>query len=386
MRVRWTVRTILLLAGIGALWALSACSKEDSETAKQRVLDKKDVAEEVETRKVALTPIDLAKIPADVKELEKVLLMTQEETAERLKPYRFEAQVSYVTERPGKSVTLTEKEEMKQAVNGDFHLQVSNDKARTFELFWVGGKLFERMGESSFREATSGGKHLFWREKVSGTLDRFYKYFRGHLTFHLPTPETYEGRQALKLTFALDPNGKTPQDDLETNYNYPDQYAISAIAVDKMLNKNRKRVSRFEEAEGYLIVDSQSATILAYKLHGRYIVPVSEEKLKKMQGDGDGEQDVELVREVAFVMDAAYAIKDIGQPIEIKEPSHRKPALRDRPPESVSPLLPEGSTKNPELEARDKAEAERRKARQQAEDPQAEDPQAEDPPTENPQP
>ena len=332
----------------------SACSKSDGGEAKKRVMEKKDLTEEVKTRKVRIQEIDLSGIPADIDEFEKVLLMTQEEIAAKLKTYTFKSSLSYETSRKGKSVTLSEQQEFEQTAEGDYHLKVMNDKTSAFELYWVGEQIYERMGSSPFRKNTSTGKHLFWREKAYDGLDRFYKYFRGHLLFSDAEPTSYQGRPALKVEFSLNPDGKTPEEDLPVVYNFPNQYALSVIASEKLVNKNRKLISRFDEAEGIIIIDKKEACVLSYRFTGKYVIPVNKKRLAEAEKKG-----IDLGKEVSFRMVGGYDMKNIGKPVRIVRPKAQKPVKRDRPPENLKPLLPKGSKLNPELEEKAKESPEK---------------------------
>jgi len=331
------------------LLTLAACSKESADEAKQKVLDKKDTAEEVKNRPVALTALDLSKVPGDAKEVEKLFLMTAEETAQRLKSYKAEEKLSYLTQRKEKEVKLSETHTLEQAENGDFYMKSGNEKASGFELYWVGQKIYDRMGTGPFRPSISTGKHLYWREKSYGALNRFYKYFRGHIKFTGPESTTYEGRDAMKISIVFDPNGKTPEDDLPDVYNFGDQYAVSVISINKLINRNRKSISHFDEASGYLVIDKKTATVVAYKVRGKYAMPIHSSNQEKYREMGLGE----LGQEVIFVMEAEFAVNEIGMPRVIAVPSQLEDQVkRDLPPEDLTPMLPEGAEQGVERKAK----------------------------------
>ncbi len=333
---RFSVLAVLLSLSLILLLAFSfGCNRsKDGEDAKKRVKEKKDVTELVKTREVKLQEIDLGKVPAEAKELEKILLMKQEEVAARLLQYKFDAKVGYITSRVGQDVELTETHSFKQKDNGDFQLAMTNSKGGVFDLAWKHQQVYERVGNAPFRRSTSTGKHLFWREKVYTSLDRYYKYFRGHLKFATPENMTYEGRAAMKIVFTLDPNGKILEEDLPTKFNLPNQYAVSVTATDRILNKNRKRVSSFDEAEGYVIIDRQAKVVLEYKLHGKYLIPIAESKKKKLLAAG-----VDPGAGVTFIMDADYKIKDIGKAVEIQIPKSRPEMKRVKPAPKVEDII-----------------------------------------------
>jgi len=233
-------------------------------------------------------------------------------------------------------VKLFEDHVFKQNKNGDFQLAITNNKGKMFELVWKSEALFDRTGNAQFRRSTSTGKHLFWREKIYTSLNRYYKYFRGHLSFHVPEAVTYEGRPALKLVFSLNPQGKTPEEDMVTRYSLPGPFAVSILATDKILNKNRKRVSEYREAEGYIIVDKAAKVITAFKLHGVYVIPIAEDKKKKLQAKGVEPGDV-----VVFTMKADYEVKEIGQEQQIGLPQADQEMKRVKPAPPVKDLLEE---------------------------------------------
>jgi hypothetical protein len=329
-----------LLALIGLL--IVGCSSNESTDAKERVEKTSAIVEHGEgvkrpEPKVPHTDIDLSKL-GETTTIEKLIAMTQLEASDRLGSYRFDATLAYTTGGDTKGIDLKDNYFYEQAPNRDFHIRTFNDKATKFELYWVGGKVYDRMGDVGFRFTKSDGKENYWREKISGGLNRFYRYYRGHLSFSAPKEISYEGRPALRIDFAVDPNGKTPEEPLEVKHPFPNQYLLSAMSVDSMIDKNRKRVSRFEKGDGYLVVDKQAAVIVAYELDARYVVPVGEERLKKMkEAGGEGQP-----TEVTFTMNAQYKAKDIGSDIVIVAPKEEPPVVRDTPPESVDNLLPKG--------------------------------------------
>lgn|GEM_PF-2812411 len=327
---------LLLLALALCFPACSSCDRSQSgEEAKSRVKEKKDLTEEVKTRKVELQEIDLTKLP-DIGELEKIILMSQEEVAARLGQYRFESRVSYNTDRTGKSLEMFEEQKVQQTSNGDFQISIDNNKGRIFDLIWKGGQVFDRSGTSPWRKSKSTGKHLYWREKSYSSLNRFYKYFRGHLKFNTPVAIDYEGREALKVEFSLDPLGKTPEEDLPLKISLPNQYQVSMTASEKILNKNRKRVSKYNAASGYLIIDKKAAAVLSYDFIGDYSIAISERKKKALLAKG-----VDPGQEVIFIMKANYSVKDIGGAIDIGIPEASAEMDRVKPAPKVDELIKE---------------------------------------------
>ena len=329
---------------LSVLLAASSCSREGGEESKQRVLEKKDTGEERAKSAVALTDIDLAGIPGDIGELEKIILMPQEEVAARLGSYRFDAQLAFTVSRAGKDVTLTEHQSLKQAANGDFHLTIGNDKNKGFELRWIDGATYDQLSGNSFRKSRPDGRQTYWRESASGSLKRYYQYFRGYIKFHAASPATYEGRRALKVEFSLDPNGKTPGEDLPFKNRFSNKFAVSALASNKLINKTRRKISRCEDVEGHLIVDEETAVILSYKARGIYVIPMSDKQFQRLLAQGAENPG----RDVNFVMDISLEVKDIGRDISIETPKHEKPIKRTRPPEDPGTLLPEGILVPPE--------------------------------------
>lgn len=322
--------------------AVAGCSPSGNTDPKARVEANTAIVESEDGEKrpeptPPRTDVDLSKLPA-IEELEKLIVMTQLEVSSRLSSHRFDATLAYTTGSDHKSLDLQDNYAYAQAANGDFHLKVYNDKANKFELYWVGGKLYDRMGDVGFRYTKSDGKHNYWREKISGGLDRFYRYYRGHLTFSAPKDVTYEGRPALRVDFSVKPDGKTPEEELKVKHPFPNQYLLSAMAVDRMIDDNRRRVTRHEKGDGYLIIDKQAQAIVAYEIDARYVIPVSEERRAKLVEEGAGDPPAE----VYFTMKAELKIKDFGAAIPIEVPPVEPPVQRDPPAEPVDALLPEG--------------------------------------------
>ncbi len=343
---RW-IQTILVILLIALLGLANGCSKADSEDAEQRVIEKKDVAEEVKERKVTLHEIDLSKIPGDIGEMDKLMLMTQEEVAARLGGYHFNAEMVFTTGGGKKKINLLERHELEQAENGDFRVRIFNDNTKNYELYWVNGEVLDRTGYGAYRTSMSTGKHLYWREKTYMALDRFYRYFRGHMKFSPAESMEYEGRPALKIAFTLDPAGAIGEADLPLQYDFPSQYALSLLSMNKMMNQNRKRVTRFEEADGYVVVDRNAGVILSYKFHGKYFISIGKKRIEKMIAAGDKNPP----KEVLFILDGSLNIDKIGQIKSIEKPKNEPAAKREQPMEDVAPLLPEGVKTNKQIKA-----------------------------------
>ncbi len=335
-----------LLVIVASMLAFGGCSDtKQGEEAKKRVLEKEDPAEAVPVETPAVE-VDVAALPGKTAELEKVLLMSQEDIHRKLGSFRADGTLVYRTMRGQKDVKLTETNLLEQAANGDFYTKSSNSHSKSYELYLAGGETYDRFGATSFVKESPQGKARFWREKNFTAMNHFYKYFRGHLRFKEAESLRYQGRPAFKFAFELDPNGKTPDKDLETAFNYPNQYAISAIATDKMINKNRKRVSNFSEASGYVVVDEATGAPLSYRLHGTYAVPVGEKRYAKMVEAAKARGlDTDVQKEVVFVMDGTYDLSLIGRKVEVKAPEHKLPPKRTPPPASPAKLLPKSDLK-----------------------------------------
>ena len=189
--------TGILILAMMFCGCLSGCSKEGGEEEKQKVLEKKEPKDVQQKTHVAVTA-DVKKIPGDLAELEKALLMTQEDVSAHLKSYNAKLTMTYITKRKENEVKLAEVNELRRAENGDFYLKTGNDFSKGgLELYRIGGQTFDRFATANFTKAVSEGKELYWMEKNFGAMDRFYKYFRGHLKFGAPETTTYAARPAV---------------------------------------------------------------------------------------------------------------------------------------------------------------------------------------------
>ncbi len=326
---------IPILTLLMALVSFVACDSKGDE-ARERVTTKKDITETVAERKVKLQNIDMNKIPSDYDEVQKVILMPAEEIAERMGSGRMKAKLSFTITRDGEDVTLDEEQEYDQAKNGDFRVAMINDKAKTYEMYWVDGKQIDRSSSPKYRMSTSTGKHLFWREKMTNSLSRFYKYFRGHLTFSDGGLTEYEGRKVRRVVLGLNPAGKTPEQDIEVTFNYPSQYRLSSVTSERLLNRQRKKINDFLSAGGELLVDAETAVILKYDFKGSYRVPVN----KKLLENSEKESDSQFVE---FAYHGLMSMTDVGGNVTIEAPPYEPPMKRNKPDPKAMDHLPEGS-------------------------------------------
>lgn len=336
----------VLISGL----ALS-CSKNNSEETKKRVLDKPQAKIEKKIKTDSRFDVDKTKLN-DPKEIEKLWTMPLSEVNKRLHSYRYKSKLTYTTKGGDKGVELTDFYEHEQAKNGDMHFRSYNDKVKKFELYYVGGNIFDRMSDYPFREQPKDGKQNFWMEKMYAGLITYYQYFRGFLNYGTPEATTYKGRAATKIPFTFNPAGKVPQDDLKLKFRFTNQYLLSARSFDHLNNTNRKMVTAHDEANGYLIMDNETSVLLSYEFHGKYRTKVSEERIKKLKASGTKNP----VKEITFTMDGTYGIYDIGADITITAPPSAGKVERRKPALGPEGLLPKGIIKKVEPKGTKKTE------------------------------
>lgn len=339
--------TILLIFSALVLFSIfsTGCSNEADKSIKKDILKNESPEKAKKKKAVPLTDIDMDDLAEGKEEMEKLIIMPQSEVAERLGSYVFNSKVSYLTKRKEKDLDLSDNYFLESSKNGDFHLYTFNDKVKKRELYYIDGKIYDLMNESGFRETNSAGMQNFWREKIYGALSRYYLYFRGHLNFSDPAPVTYEGRPALRVEVSLDPSGQTPEDDLKLKFRFPNQYLLSARSINLMINKNRKRVSRFEAASGHIIVDKEAGAIVSFQLHGKYAVPISEKQITRLKNSGNPNPSTEVI----FTTDITYDITKIGDDIVLKVPQLAPSRKRTPPMEPAENVVPKGTKVNDTL-------------------------------------
>ncbi len=335
---RWVLIGMLALS---LCWVYACDSAGDS--AKKRVTEKQDIVEKVQHREVTLTQIDLSKVPQDTDELLKILLMTQEEVAERMGDYTLQTTGIFETAQGERKFKLSESETLIQRKNGDFHLMVSNDKSNQVDMFWIGGKLINKVGGGDRHESNSVGKHLFWREKTYSTFDRMLKMFHGHLRFEKQGTERIEGREAMKIKISLNPKGTTPETGLPNQYKLPGQYQISLKGTHKLIEKQRKRVGKFIQADGTVWIDTRKAVVLKFKLETRYSIPLTQKLKDKLIAKGQTPGP-----DVEFLLRGTYEMKDIGKAKAMKPPAAEPPMERRQPNLNPLDFAPKGVKKTDE--------------------------------------
>lgn len=328
---------------IGGVIYFKGCGNSANTAVKEQMLSKETAPLGPEGRRPALDEIDLSKLPGDTAELEKVLFMTEEDVQRRLKSFVAEISVAYDVDRKVGAAALSESHKLEQAASGAYWLVTTSGGKNVHELIYSEGRCYDRGNDGGLHPDTTPGKGLYWREKVTNNLARFYSYFRGHVTFSGPENTSVEGRKALKFSISLNPGGVTPQDDLPVHYNYPNQFAISAMASERMINETRKRIVRFEEVKGFFLVDVETKALLGYEFSGRYALPVSAAKAEKLKLKNMLAEDNSLT----LTFKSESHMKRIGQEVSVPALGAAAP-IPPRPtlPGDVKDLLPPGAKVN----------------------------------------
>jgi len=159
--------------------------------------------------------------------------------------------------------------------DGGFHLRLKPHKGFGFEMIWDAKTLYMRDREGAWRNEKSDGKHEFFLEKGTSSLDRFYRNFRGHMTFTKKGTETYEGRTVAVIEIAFDKKGHEAAKELPNTSHTKDKYRLNIKKSYYSIEKERTVMKDILPISGTLYVDTKTGAPLKGNVKGGYTKIIS---------------------------------------------------------------------------------------------------------------
>ena len=162
---------------------------------------------------------------------------------------------------------------------GAYHLRLKPHKGFGFELVWTGKVLYQREREGAWRNEISDGKDEFFLEKATGSLDRFYRNFRGYMTFTKKGTEQLDGRTVAVIDIAFDKKGHETAKELPNTSHTKDKYRLNIKKSQYTIEQERKLMKTVLPVTGTLYVDTKTGVALKGSLKGGYAKKIADKNM-----------------------------------------------------------------------------------------------------------
>ena len=257
-----------------ALFLATSCKRPEDQAARQRIFSPEQ-PQGVDAK--AREPLDARRLADEATVADRVLRMSRAELATRLGAHKLTSKTQFswkmgvtAPDAGPNEVSLSEDGALAQGANGDFRATLQNDRNQGFEAVWAKGEIYVRSRYGPFRKRrTDRADVQRLREQTSAGLATFDQLARG-LKLRLAGETSWEGhRRALRYEVAGFGQGRAKTDQVELP---PLQWPSGGPDKD-----TARRLSLWEqeqpiEVSGWVVVDSDTASPLAWELTGRFRV------------------------------------------------------------------------------------------------------------------
>jgi hypothetical protein len=260
------------LFALGLILATS-CKRPEDQAARQRVFSPEQ-PQGVDAK--ARERLDARRLVEDAPLADRVLRMSRAEIATRLGAHKLAGKTKF-TWRMGVSapdagpneVTLAEESALVQAADGDFQATLQNDRNQGFEAVWSKGEIYVRSRFGPFRKRRTDRTDLQrLREQTSAGLMTFDQLARG-LKLGLAGETQFEGRRALRYEVEGFGQPRSKPDESELP---PVQWPTGGPDKDTSRRLSLWQQEQPVEVEGSIVIDAETASPLAWDLHGSFRV------------------------------------------------------------------------------------------------------------------
>lgn len=268
-------RTLALVALVAAV---AGCADPADRAAKARIFSPEEPAEDLQRAKEPLAVRDAATDPAVFRRL---LTMSRLEATRRLGAHRATTTVQFRWTRAGRTVALTEKDELVTDASGQFRAVTTNDQDAGLEVVWVDGRAYAKSRYGPFRaRRMDRAQQDAWRDRATPALGTIDGLFQRRLHLSPLGPADKGGRPALKFALLLgepwgpdgSPRGLPPMS--FGHFRVPGEDKARAGPdpdTARRLDFERRRVP--EKVSGELLVDEATGVVLAATVKARFNVP-----------------------------------------------------------------------------------------------------------------
>lgn len=275
-----TTRILLVLALVGTF--AGACASEEDRAAKARIFSPEEPLRHVV---LAGETIDVSRAAADRQGWERIVGMTRLESLERIGPHRGEGEVRFTWSKGRRRVALTEEYRFAIDAAGDFRAQIMNDEDEGLEFVWADGQAFARSRYGQFRpRRIDRAQQDRWRDEGSGALRSVVGLFDGRLQVKAAGEIEVGGRRAIRFTPSI---GAAPSTKTQRKLP-PPVYGLARVEGESELQPgpdlDTGRRLEFDarkepvRVDGEILVDRDTAVVLAAKLDAQFRVPGATEE------------------------------------------------------------------------------------------------------------
>lgn len=268
-------RILSVLALVGTL--AGACASEEDRAAKARIFSPEEPQRHVV---LAGEKIDVLRAADDRLVWDRIVGMERLEALERMGPHSAEGEVRFTWSHGRRRVGLSEEYRFAIDAAGDFRAQIMNDEDEGLEFVWADGQAFARSRYGQFRpRRIDRAQQDRWREEGSGALRSVVSLFDGRLQVKPAGEVDVGGRRAVRFTPSI---GKAPAAKSERKLP-PPVYGLARVDGESELqpgpDPDTGRRLEFDarkepvRVEGEILVDRDTAVVLAAKLDSQFRVP-----------------------------------------------------------------------------------------------------------------
>ncbi len=216
--------------------------------------------------------LDPSLISKDTSAADAIHMASFSRVANLLGAHRYHSKIHFRFEGPRHQVSLREDSSILLARNGDFRVEVENDKGQGYGIVFSNGQFYvrDRYGPYHLRSRLAED-HLKWREQAYSGWAAVYKLFRGRLNTSKLGSTNHYGRNAYRYSIGLTPGNPRLPGTLEppqlpegiTKYIYP-------IEPTKSYQDKWRDKAKPWQVKGSLVLDAQTGVILAAELTGQW--------------------------------------------------------------------------------------------------------------------
>lgn len=260
----------LLAATIGL--GCSSCGKQN-EQAQKSPEDAEDEA------KFKLSPAEIDALPSEDSVWKSMFVPHRVAAALISQDHVFKSKVTHAIDRktvkpeePKEEIinviTASEISEVKwRASDGAFTVMFRpEESSMSLDLIWLDKLVYTRFGEAAWKKDVSTGIHNFYLEKATTSLERFYRLYRGRLSFAKAGKEKFLGRDVIKIKITLDKAGHEVPAELPLTTKTGDKYRINLRVMNKDIEDKRSTMAGWDKAEGELYIDAKTGVPLKGKI------------------------------------------------------------------------------------------------------------------------
>lgn len=245
-----------------------------------------------------------------------------------LKGFNYTAKAKYVFKKGDKTLTLNEQVKLKQAANGSFHLTLTNNRQKGYEVIWTDKTLYQKMRHRPYRVVSKNIDDAHrWQQRAIGRWRSIVGIFGPYLALTQGGGTNLSGRSVYKYQIAL-------TKEIQEMPKQKEGTAWAGKVPDATRGAAAKKPRIPMSARGQLWVDQESGLPLKVVFRGKYSI-----------GGGKQRAIASLSLNATFSRPTSTSIEEpdddeiaaVGREVDAYDPFHRKkPGFLQPPPEDLN--------------------------------------------------